>query len=297
MLKEIQTFDPPGVGATSLQESFLIQLERMGEKESLAFFIVARCYNDLLNNRMALIRRKKGCSTLELDKAMHMISKLDMHPGLGISKDVVQTIVPDVTLKQEGDQLVVEINDDQLPPLRLNPYYMNLFEQTSLSKETKDFMKDKILSAKWLVKSIHQRNQTLFRIAESLAQRQHDFFLNPQGQLTPLTMKTLAEELDVHESTIARAVANKSINTPKGILPLRSFFTGTYVTDEGHDISSKTVKDALLEIIKNENKHKPCSDEILKIQLKKKGIVCARRTIAKYRDEMNIGNTKQRRKI
>ena len=200
-------------------------------------------------------------------------------------------------MTQEEDKLTIIINDDRLPTIRLNSRYLRMLDDKNLPKETRDFIRNKLASAKWLLKNIDQRNDTIYRLVESLTKYQNDFFLTPNGKLVPLTMKVLAEELGLHESTIARAVANKYVDTPRGILPLRYFFSNAYTTAEGEDISSKTVRDVLKKIIEKENKKRPLSDEALSKVLEKKGIPCARRTVAKYRSEMYIGNTKQRREF
>jgi RNA polymerase sigma-54 factor len=161
--------------------------------------------------------------------------------------------------------------------------------------ETREFIRDKITSAKWMLRNIHQRNDTLIKISESLVKRQWEFFNYPEGKLVPLTMLALAEELGLHESTITRAVSNKYLYSPRGLLPFRYFFTNAYVTHKGNDISSKTVREILLEIIRKENKNKPLSDEAISKLIKERGIDCARRTVAKYRAALGIGNAQQRK--
>lgn len=296
VLEAIQTFEPAGVGASSLQESLLIQLRMQGKQNTLAYHIISENYDDLLHNRIPQIQKTQKCSAADVTQTIkNDVSKLDLHPGAWFSHPIVQHIVPDVTIEQEGDQLRIVVNDDMLPPMRLNRRYMRMLEDESLPLETKEFIRNKIMSAKWLLRNIHQRNETIEKIANSLVKRQKEYFLNPDGKLVPLTMKTLADELDLHESTIARAVSNKYMNSPRGIIPLRSFFTNAYVTNEGVDISSRTVRDELSAIIQGEDKHKPLSDEAISAKLKAKGIICARRTVAKYRTELNIGNAQQRR--
>lgn len=298
MLKEIQQFDPIGVGATSLQESLLIQLEACGKKNSLAYKIISAHYQDLLHNYIPIIQKSLRTSAEEINLAINQdISRLDLHPGANYSREKAAPIIPDVALVEEDERLIVAVNNDQLPPLRINQRYMQMLYDENLCKETKDFIKNKIMSARWLLHNIFQRNDTIERIAESLAKRQKDFFLNPNGTLTPLTMKTLADELSVHESTIARAVANKYLSSPRGIFPLRFFFSNAYVSEKGDDISAKTVKNILKELIDTEDKAKPISDQQLSKEIQTRGIPCARRTIAKYRAELNIGNAQQRRKF
>ncbi|MGZ3633142.1 MAG: RNA polymerase factor sigma-54 [Parachlamydiaceae bacterium] len=298
ILESIQHFEPIGVGARNLQESLLIQLEAQDKKETLAYAIISECYDDLLHNRIPLIQKKLKCTNQELVYAIEEeIAKLELHPGSGFNQPFAFPIVPDATISQEDDQLCVTVNDESLPQIRFNRRYMNMLEDPNLSIETRDFIKQKILSAQWFLQNIHQRNTTIERIVNSLAKRQYQFFSNPDGQLSPLTMKVLADELNLHESTIARAVANKYVYSPRGLFPLRFFFSNAYLTSQGEDLSSKTVRDKLQALIKNENKQKPLSDEALSLLLQAQGITCARRTIAKYRASLNLGNAHQRKKF
>lgn len=298
ILKVIQTFHPAGVGAANLQESLLLQLDSLGKKKTLAYEIIENHFDDLLHNRIPTIQKNLNCTTKEISHTIDKhISKLDLHPGAWFSSQIVHQITPDATIKLEDDQLIVEMSEDSLPALRLNSYYLKMLNDETLSIETKDFIRQKIMSAKWLLRNILQRNDTIERIAQSLALRQKEFFLNPKGKLVPLTMKAVADELHVHESTIARAVSNKYINTPKGLLALRFFFTSSLSTNEGEDISSNAVREFLTNIIENEDKEKPLSDEAISLLLKEKGIYCARRTVSKYRGILNIGNAQQRKKF
>lgn len=298
ILKVVQTFDPIGVGARNLKETLLIQLQSQGKEKTLAYVIVDSHFDDLLHNRIPSIKKALHCTAEQIGDAVdNDIAKLDLHPGSQLNNQVISFITPDVSLRQEGDQLIVAINDDTMPRLRLNARYMRMLEDPALPEETKNFIKQKIVSAQWLLRNILQRNDTLEKISQSLSKWQRDFFLNPDGKLVPLTMKALAEELAVNESTIARAVSGKYIDSPRGVLPLRSFFTNGLTTDEGTDISSKTARDLLEEIIAGEDKGHPLSDEAISAIIKEKGIQCARRTIAKYRTALKIGTAQQRRKF
>lgn len=296
VLQTIQQFDPPGVGVFSLQQSLLIQLDRQGKKNTLAYKIIERRYDDLLHNRVPVIKRAFKCEVEDIKAAIEKdISQLDLHPGASFSTRSVQTIVPDVYFVEEDGKIIVSVNQDYVPNLRLNRRYLKMLNDESLPKETKDFIKNKLVSAKWLIRNLFQRSDAISRLSESLSQIQNDFLLNPEGKLIPLTMKQIADELEVHESTIARAVMHKYASTPKGVFPLRFFFTNSYTTEEGEDISSKTVRDEIKTLIFDENKKYPLSDEKISQLLHAKGIPCARRTIAKYRSEMNIGNVNQRK--
>jgi RNA polymerase sigma-54 factor len=296
ILSDIQTFEPFGVGARDLRECLLIQLKCRKESDSIAYKIIELHFDDLLNNRIPSIKKGLHSSVEVIQEAIqHKISHLDLHPGTQYSHKLIQHIVPDVIITQEDDVLSIVINDDHLPTIRLNTRYLRMLDDESLPKETKEFIRNKLISAKWLLKNIDQRNDTIFRVMESITKHQKDFFYQPNGKLVPLTMKVLAEELELHESTIARSVSNKYVDTPRGLLPIRYFFSNSYTTAEGTDISSKTVRDFLKKLIDKENKKRPLSDEALSKLLEKKGVPCARRTVAKYRTEMHIGNAKQRK--
>jgi RNA polymerase sigma-54 factor len=298
ILKEIKTFEPYGIGASTIQESLLIQLRCLKKENTLAYLIVECHYEELLHNRIPLIQKGLHRSSREIEESIEKdIAKLDLHPGNHFSSQQAQILVPDVNLRQEGDQLVVDVNQEYAPHLRLNQRYLKLLDDPQVPFETKNFIRKYIFSAKWLMRNLQQRYSTVERIAHSLAHRQYEFFTQSDGKLVPLTMKTIAEELQVHESTVARTVSNKYINSPRGLMPLRDFFTTGYVSEQGQDLSSKTVCDTIVEIIESENKRHPLSDEKICGLLKAKGIPCARRTIAKYRAVLRIGNAQQRKKF
>ena len=298
VLKEIQTFDPYGVGALSIQESLLIQLRCLKKETTLAYTIIEQYYDELLHNRIPIIQKKMKCSFEEIQRAIeHDIASLDLHPGARYSSRNVQALVPDVSLRQENDALIVDVNRDYVPNLRLNKKYLKILDDPETPIETKNFLRKHIFSAKWLMRNLQQRYSTVERIAASLVKRQYEYLIKPEGKLLPLTMKALAEELNLHESTIARTVSNKYINTPRGLLLLRSFFTAEYVSDQGESLSSNTIQNVILDIINNEDKHSPISDERISVILKERGMPCARRTVAKHRANMGFGNTQQRRKF
>lgn len=298
VLKEIQTFEPFGVGATSIQESLLIQLRCLKKENSLAYQIIQNHYDQLLHNQIPLIQKELKCPLNKIQQAIEKdIAKLDLHPGTHFSTKSAQIIIPDVTLREENEKLIVEVERDCIPSLRLNSRYLKMLNDPETPLETKQYVKRHHFSAKWLFRNLQQRFNMLERIAQSLADKQYDFFTKADGQLVPLIMKTLAEELNVHESTIARTVSNKYISSPRGIFPLRSFFTTKYTSDTGKDLSSDTVKQEIISVIEKEDKKHPLSDEKISTLLKENGIPCARRTVTKYRILLEIGNTQQRRKF
>jgi len=296
ILLSIQTFDPFGVGGCNLRESLLIQMRCRKEEKTLAYEIIDKNFEDLLHNRIPNITHALSATLDEVIEAIrHKIARLDLHPGASYSRELTHAIVPDVSVFQEDDKLKILVNEERIPIIRLNSKYLRMLDDQTLSSETKEFIRNKLMSAKWLLKNIDQRNETLYRVVEALTKHQSAFFLKPDGKISPLTLNVIAAELDLHESTIARVVANKYIDTPRGVVKLKYLFSNTFKTAEGDDISSKTVRDVLKSFIEDENKKKPLSDEALSKLLEKKGIPCARRTVAKYRNEMKIGNTKQRK--
>lgn len=298
LLLQIQSFDPRGVGATSLQESLLIQLRSQGKTSALAYVLVEKHFDDLLHNRIPRITSALRCTPEEICEAVdHCIAKLDLHPGASFSHRTVQTIIPDAAIRQEEDKLVAVVNEEALPPLRLNSGYLKMLSQENTADDVKEFIRQKLNSAKWLLRNIFERNSTLERIAKELAKRQNAFFSSPEGQLLPLTMKSIAEELQLNESTVARAIANKYIDTPRGVFPLRYFFSNAIENDGGELLSSRTVRSLVKELIDNEDKNRPLSDEAVSALIVAKGIRCARRTVAKYRAALKIGTAQQRRKF
>lgn len=296
ILQRIQAFDPIGIAAKDLQECLLIQLKHLKMQNTVAFMLIDKYYEDFIKKNWKEIVKKAGFSILEIEKAVELLAKLEFYPGTKFAKDSPSAITPDINLKQEGNKLIVEVNDESSQNLHLNSYYLRLLKDESTSDETKRFIREKIVSAKWFLKTIRQRNLVIEEIGKFLIEKQNDFFLSPNGQLKPLIMREAAEALNVHESTIARTVANKYINTPKGIFPLKYFFSYGYSSSEGKSLSARTVKDFIERLIEKEDKHSPLSDQNIADLMKKKGIQCARRTIAKYRIQLKIGNTKERKK-
>lgn len=300
ILKVIQTFEPFGVGATSLKESLLIQLKVAGKAHSLAFALIESHFEDLLHNRLPSIAKAMDCEVEKIRQTLHEeIAHLDLHPGTvqppGHYTQLAQPIIPDITLHSHPDGFTIQINDERLPPIRLSHPYMTLLQDPSLSAETRAYIEEKVSSGKWLLRNIQERHHTLYRITEELLKIQSAFFSESSGQLVPLTMKEIAEKLDLHESTIARAISNKYISSTRGLLPLRSFFTHAYQSEKGEAISAETVKDLVKQLIDHEDKRSPLSDEVISQRIREKEIVCARRTVAKYRQELGLGNTAQRR--
>lgn len=296
-LLEIQTFDPPGVGAKDIQECFLIQLRRQKKENSIAYTLIEKYFDELTHNHIPVIHKKLKIPLEELNfEIEHVIAKLDKHPGLSCSKSPVQYILPDVKIEEIDGVLEVSVNHDTLPPIRMNHKYLKMLKDPDLPQETKAFIEEKIKSAKWLLRILDQRDSTLLRIVKALVQHDKEFFLAPEGNILPRTMKMIADEIGVHESTVARAVQNKYISCARGTLPLRAFFTSAFHATDGEEVSSTTIKNLIVSLTDQEDKEKPLSDEKISQIIHAKGIPCARRTVAKFRQELKIGNRHQRRK-
>ena len=300
ILAVIQTFDPTGIGARNLQESFLIQLRARKKEQSYAYQIIEEHYEALTRNRIPQIAKSLDLSCEEIRNIIsEEIAVLDLHPGRqkeeGHYSSPSMSVTPDVLIQNLESAFAIVINDERIPQLRLNQTYLNMLEDPTLTAEARDYIQEKITSGKYFLRNIYERHQTLYRISEQIVESQSSFFLVPEGKLQPMTMKQLAENLGLHESTIARACSNKYVDTPRGIYPMHFFFTQGYTSSSGEQVSSESVKDLLRSIISEENPATPLSDEMIASMIKEKGVTCARRTIAKYRKELGIGSTTERR--
>jgi RNA polymerase sigma-54 factor len=298
VLDVFKGFDPVGIASKNVQEVLLRQLAVRGKSKSLAYKIIEKYFDDLLHNRLPQIQKALKVSAQKIHEVIqNEIANLELHPGAAFAHSEAQTLVPDAALRQDGDLFVADVNEEFVHPIRLNREYLKMLEDKSVPDESKEFIKSKIVSGKWLMRNLHQRNETITKIANYLGKKQKEFFLGGTGTLTPLTMREVAAELELHESTIARAVADKYIDTPRGIYPFRFFFSNAYTSEKGDDVSSKTVRNLVAQIINEEDKKKPLSDEAISKQVQSMGITCARRTVTKYRKELRVGTAQQRRRF
>src|SRR5881275_2748973 len=297
MLALIQTFYPPGVGARDLRECLLIQLRREGKENSLECKIVSEHMEDLGRRRFPEIARRMGISVEDVQKAADNIGRLNPRPGQVFAAAPQNYVLPDVTVEKVDGEYQITLNDEQIPHLRISNLYKDIIATgNTQSGEVKDYIRDKIRSGKFLIRSIHQRQQTISNIAQQIVSRQRDFIEHGPSHLKPMTMAEVAEAVGVHETTVSRAVSGKYMATPQGVFEMKSFFTGGYQTATGESLSNTSVKEAILDLVKHENGSAPLSDhEIVEI-LGERGIPIARRTVAKYRTELNILPSHMRRK-
>ena len=288
VLKVVQTFHPAGVGARNLRECLLLQLERDGKQGTLEYRIVSECMEALGRRRIPEIARSLEITVDEVQEAMRRIANLEPRPGREFLPDNNQYIMPEVFVQKVGDDYVVTTNNDHVPHLRISNTYKDLMARADSSSEVRDYIREKIRAGKFLIKSLHQRQQTILNIAREIVNRQREFMEKGVAGLKPLTMVQVAEVVGVHETTVSRAVSGKYIQTPQGVLEMKFFFTSGIQTASGVGISNTSVKDMIAEMVKIEDPARPLSDEEIVKLLARKEIKIARRTVAKYRSELNI---------
>ncbi|MGF1484848.1 MAG: RNA polymerase factor sigma-54 [Opitutales bacterium] len=292
----LKTLEPPGIGAANLKECLLLQLKQHKREKTLAARIIREHFELLLRRRIPDIARKTGASIREVEESLEEIATLDPAPGRKFGEDSNRIIVPDVTVEKDGDNWQITLNNDYIPRLRLSNTYKEMIARGRLSSKEKEYVREKMRSGKFLISSIEQRQQTIERITRELLQFQQDFFEHGVSKLRPLTMSQVAERVGVHETTISRAIANKYIDTPHGIYEFKYFFTPGYTNKAGESVSNTTIKEEIADIIENENPAKPYSDQDIVRLLAEKDIKIARRTVAKYREELGILPTNLRRR-
>ena len=293
----IQTFYPAGVGARDLRECLLIQLRRQGKEQSLEYRIVSEHMDDLGRHRFPEIARRMGISVEDVQKTADNIARLNPRPGQVFAAAPQNYVLPDVIVEKVDGEYQISFNNEQIPHLRISNLYKDIIASgDAQSSDTKDYIRDKIRSGKFLIRSIHQRQQTIMNIAQQIVSRQRDFLEHGPSHLKPMTMAEVADAVGVHETTVSRAVSGKYMATPQGVFDMKYFFTGGYQTATGESLSNISVKQAILDLVKHESGSAPLSDhEIVEI-LSERGIPIARRTVAKYRSELNILPSHMRRK-
>ncbi len=296
-LKIIQNFDPVGVAARDVKECLLIQARAYNLGGTIVEKIISEHLLDVENRRYEKIAKSLSVTIDDVLAAVLVIKSLDPRPGSNYFDERTIYIVPDVYVIKVGDEYEVVLNQDDIPALRINPYYRELLKKKdSLTKEERLYLKEKLRSALWLIKSIHQRQSTICKVTKSIVKFQRDFLEHGISHLRPLVLRDVAEDINMSESTVSRITTNKYVHTPQGIFELKFFFTSSLNGVNGESISSVSVKEYIRRIIKEEDKKRPYSDEeIRKILEKRYNIKIARRTVAKYREEMGILSSKKRR--
>ncbi|MGA3178835.1 MAG: RNA polymerase factor sigma-54 [Verrucomicrobiota bacterium] len=287
VLKIIQTFDPPGVAARDLRECLMLQLERAGAEKTVEYRIIRDFFDALCKRKIPEIARGLGLSVEQVQVAAKRITCLEPRPGRDLLPDDDRYISPEVFVTRVGEDYVVTTNNEQIPHLRISNNYKDLMASEQ-PPEVRDYIRDKIRAGKFLIKSLQQRQQTILNIGNEIVKRQREFMEKGVAHLRPMTMVQVAEVVGVHETTVSRAVSNKYMETPQGVYEMKFFFTSGIKTDSGGGMSNTSVKDMVAAMFAGEDSAKPLSDQEIVKMLKEKGIVIARRTVAKYRDELNI---------
>ena len=292
----VQKFDPSGVGARSLQECLLIQVRQLDMQDSLVEIMLRDHIDSIEARRFNTIAKDLEIAVDDVLAAIRFISTLDPHPGRAYGQEDVHYVLPDIFVQRIGDEYVVTLNDEGLPNLRINSFYRSaLSGGKAVDAKTGEYIQEKMRGAVWLIKSIHQRQRTIYKVTKSIVKFQKDFFDRGIDYLMPLVLRDVAEDIEMHESTISRVTTNKYVQTPQGLYELKYFFNSSINTTGGDFIASESVKSRIKEIVAEENPKKPFSDQKIVELLEKRGISIARRTVTKYREMIGIRSSSERK--
>ena len=298
MLKTIQALDPPGVGARDLRECLMLQLRDAGLEHSVPFRLVRDCFDELIAHRWSEISKRFGISPADVQRAADEIAKLDPKPGLRYSSAKDNYIIPDLVVEKIDGRYHVFLNDVNLPRLKLSKAYQEIArDKKKFDGESKEFISSKLNSANWMIQAIEQRRQTMLKVMNYIVDRQRDFFEKGVQYLKPLTLREVAEVVGMHESTVSRVTNEKFVQTPRGVLPLKFFFSSGLSTTDGEDVSARGIKDQIQKLVQNEDAKNPLTDQAIVNILKKGGVNIARRTVAKYRDQLGVLSARMRKRV
>ena len=304
VLRLVQALEPAGVGARDLRECLLIQLEARAEKESLAWRMIHDHFDHLVNRRFPEIARLLKVSVHEVQDAADGIASLHPRPGTLVSAEDPKYVVPDLLVERVDDEYVVMLNDRNVPRLRISSAYGDVIaanrrkpDATDAEKQTREYIQGKLASAKWLIQTIEQRRRTMIKVMNCIVREQREFFDKGIAFLRPLTLAAVARQIDMHESTVSRVCSGKYVQTPRGVFELKFFFSSGLATDDGEDVSARTAKNIIKGLIDEEDKMDPLSDQRIAELLHEKGLQIARRTVAKYREQMQILPARLRRRV
>ena len=296
-LKKIQFFDPVGVAARDLRECLLIQIGHLGINNPLVSELVSKHLNHIERHNYQAMARATGRSLEEIAKAIEIITALEPCPGRPFSNEEIHYIVPDIYVYKVDDEYAVVLNDDGLPRLRISSFYRSAIKNgITTSSAAKDFIQDKLKSAMWLIRSIQQRQKTIYRVTKSIVKFQREFLDRGIAYLKPLILRDVADDIEMHESTVSRVTTNKYVHTPQGIFELKFFFSASLGRDDGSDVASYSVKERIRQLIQSEDPIRPYSDLQIAEILARDHIRIARRTVAKYRDLMGILPSSRRKR-
>ncbi|MBN1826371.1 MAG: RNA polymerase factor sigma-54 [Candidatus Eisenbacteria bacterium] len=297
-LRLLQTFDPSGVGARDLRECLLIQLDQDGRRDTRVWRIVHDHFDDLVQNRYMDLAKKLKTTPKEIQAAAAEIGRLNPRPGMLYSAEDPRYIAPDLVVDRVDEEYVVYLNDHNVPRLRVSRAYESMLSDGGRSdNETRDYIRSKLNAANQLINTIERRRRTMVKVMNAIVENQRDFFDHGIRHLRPLTLQQVAEQIGMHESTVSRVTSGKYVQTPRGVFELKFFFSSGIRSDSGEDVSAKRVKDRVREMVEKEEKKKPLSDQKIVDILKKEGLIIARRTVAKYREQMGILSARYRKEF
>jgi len=296
VLDAIQRFDPPGVGARNLKECLLNQVRNAHLKNGIVEKIIENHLPELENRNFLAIAKAMKITLEQVIENVQVVAELEPVPGRQFGNNEAHYIVPDVYVFKMGEEWVVNLNEDGLPRLKVNNFYQRMMSDKKSKGDDKNYINDKVKSAEWLIKSIRQRQRTIFRVTESIVKRQREFFDSGVEFLRPMILKDIAEDISMHESTISRITNNKYVHTPRGVFELKYFFNSSVTRADGNDVASESVKRMIADLIKVEDQRHPYSDQKIVEMLEEKGIQLARRTVAKYREQLQILPSSKRKK-
>jgi RNA polymerase sigma-54 factor len=298
MLGIIQGLDPAGVGARDLRECLLLQLRESGLEQSVPYRLVRDCFEELINHRWSEISKRFGISPSDVQKAADEIAKLDPKPGLVYSSAGDNYIIPDLVVEKIDGRYHIFLNDANLPRLKLSKAYQEIArDKKKFEGENKEFISNKLNSANWMIQAIEQRRQTMLKVMNFIVDRQRDFFEKGVQYLKPLTLREVAEVINMHESTVSRVTNEKYVQTPRGVLPLKFFFSSGLSTAGGEDVSARGIKAQIQKLVSDEDPRRPLTDQAIVNILKESGVQIARRTVAKYRDQLGVLSARMRKRV
>ena len=298
MLQIIQRLDPPGIGARDLRECLLLQLVDAKDTDSLAYRLVAEAFTDLIAHRWNDLAKRFGVEPQKVQAAADSLSRCDPKPGLKHSNAGDGYIIPDLIVHKVDGKYHVTLNDTGVPRLRLSRSYQDVArDKKALTQENKEFIAQKMNSANWMIQAIEQRRQTMLKVMNFIVDRQRNFFEKGVEFLKPLTLREVAEVISMHESTVSRVTNEKFVQTPRGVLPLKFFFSSALTTASGEDASARSIRAKLQKMVGEESTAKPLTDQQIVHRFKEQGIQIARRTVAKYRDQLGILPARMRKRV
>ncbi len=298
MLNIVQSLDPPGVGARDLKECLLLQLREAGLQQSVPYRLVRDCFDELINHRWSEISKRFGISAADVQTAADEIAKLDPKPGLRYSSGDDNYIIPDLVVDKIDGKYHIFLNDANLPRLKLSRAYQEIArDKKKFEGENKEFISSKLNSANWMIQAIEQRRQTMLKVMNYIVERQSEFFERGVQYLKPLTLREVAEVISMHESTVSRVTNEKYVQTPRGVLPLKFFFSSGLATSDGEDVSARGIKAQLQKLVEDEDSRHPLTDQAIVNILRESGVQIARRTVAKYRDQLGVLPARMRKRV